>query len=386
MRSHTLTNNPSLATGDVLQQKCASRTRNNNIWQPGLLHRANSINRLRSLHQLDTATTGSFSPGFQHDFSHVHTYASEKTGRDSPQFTSTVSIHPQPIRLNSTDPIHAPLLNQYRQLTNQPSGGVDPISGQQVAPSDAELKYSGVLGIAGSATWLNPIINRHNPVGVYLASTPLIGNNTFGLTTQFINGREVHSNQDVEAAIPSPTVQTRQEGNQTVGWFQRGVNVTGHTTMDILTPPPWEMTISAERAAEKYQGTPRCQGRSGDTTIRVHGRPTDQALETFVKLGEAEHDADSAQAFHNNIREYAANVARLVGDTPFTRVRGANPVDCHARLAQLENRDLLTQFVIDLNAATDGRHVRQRHSVSTTGVTINTDCSQVNVEIMSGTL
>lgn len=42
------------------------------------------------------------------------------------------------------DPIHQPLIDQYRKEQGLPPGGVDE-SGQQVGPSDAEIKYGGLL-------------------------------------------------------------------------------------------------------------------------------------------------------------------------------------------------------------------------------------------------
>lgn len=43
------------------------------------------------------------------------------------------------------DPIHAPLIEEYRREHNQPPGGIDPETGQRVGPTDAQLKYGGGL-------------------------------------------------------------------------------------------------------------------------------------------------------------------------------------------------------------------------------------------------
>jgi hypothetical protein len=44
------------------------------------------------------------------------------------------------------DPIHEPLIEAYRAALGLPPGGIDPDTGQQVGPTDAEIKYGGLLG------------------------------------------------------------------------------------------------------------------------------------------------------------------------------------------------------------------------------------------------
>lgn len=58
--------------------------------------------------------------------------------------TSGLVVQRSPVDGNS-DPIHDPLIAQYRQAMGQPPGGIDPDTGQQVGPTDAELKYGGIL-------------------------------------------------------------------------------------------------------------------------------------------------------------------------------------------------------------------------------------------------
>lgn len=43
------------------------------------------------------------------------------------------------------DRIHQPLIDEYRRRHGQPPGGIDPDTGMQVGPTDAELKYGGAL-------------------------------------------------------------------------------------------------------------------------------------------------------------------------------------------------------------------------------------------------
>jgi hypothetical protein len=43
------------------------------------------------------------------------------------------------------DVIHQPLIDQFRREMGYPPGGIDPATGQQVGPTDPELKYGGIL-------------------------------------------------------------------------------------------------------------------------------------------------------------------------------------------------------------------------------------------------
>lgn len=309
--------------------------------------------------------------------------ACKKNNSTISAYTSSTKVTPQTINFVQ-DPIHQPLIENYRRATGQPPGGVGEF-GHRVGPSDAELKYSGLLGRVGSeARWLTPVINRRNAAEAYFNSTPLI-DPPGGLTTQFINEQEIHDNLAVESAIPRPSVQTRNERGRTFCWFNRGVNVSGRTTMDIFSTGPWDFPITGAQAASRF-ASPSCRARSGPTVVHVNGDPNNRALEEYIRLGELEHETDSERAFVNTISVYARNVNNLVGDTAQTRMSGSNPVDCNANLRRLENRDLLTDFVIQLNAATVRRHAGSRHSSAITGLHITRNCSDVTAIMAAGTL
>lgn len=281
------------------------------------------------------------------------------------------------------DPIHRPMLEEYRRSAGLPPGGIDE-RGQRVGPSDAQLKYGGLLAGFGTARWLAPVINRRNFAEVAFHAAGLSG--TGGLTTQFINEREIHSSADVETAIPRPPVARRTDGAQSFCWFTQGLSANGRTTMDIFTPGPWDFVAPRSEVAAKYSWKPECASATGPATVHINARPNDAAMERFVRLGEAEHDADTQAAFNTNIAAYVANVNRHVGDTPAKRASGANAAACDANLAQMEDRNLLTQFAVDLNTATDRRHANGRHGIAHTGLTISPDCSRVVEEMGAGTL
>ena len=360
---------------------------------------------LRSPGRPSEASAGTFLESrLGHDFSRVPVRSSMKATDPAPVDRADTASHtrvrliPQRIRFGEEDPIHAPLLESYRRSAGLPPGGVDEF-GNPVGPSDAELKYSGALvgmgprlaqpaqasqATASRARWLPSVINRRNAAEVYFNSTILI-NPPGGLTTQFINGAEIHSNLDVENAIPRPAVQTRTEGGTTYAWFSQGIDVTGNTRMDIFSPGPWDFVISRAQAAAKYSWNAACVSGTGDATIHVDGQPSDAALETYIRDGEAEHDADTQQAFNNTIVQYVANVNRSVGDTPATRVSGANLVQANLALDARENRGLLTDFARQLNAATALRHSGNRHSASMSS-NISPNCTRISARMSAGNL
>ncbi|MEE9555574.1 MAG: DUF1998 domain-containing protein [candidate division Zixibacteria bacterium] len=295
------------------------------------------------------------------------------------QEADRVSVLPQRAGPEEKDPIHGPLIREYRGSTRQPHGGVDEY-GTQVGPSDAELKYSGILARFSSARWLSPIINRRNAAEDSFHSTPLI-DPPGGLTTQFINGREIKNNDDVETAIHQPTIQSRTEKGRTYCWFNGGVNVTGRTNMDIYSPGPWDFRVTRAQAAAKYSWEKICRTGPGPVIIHVAGDPSDRAFEEYIRKREAEHDTDSEAAFKKNIASYVSDINRHVGDIPHRRVEAPDRKRCEAHLRRIENRDLLTQFVLDLNAATARRRAGGRHSGASTGLPFNKDCTRVTIKM-----
>lgn len=298
--------------------------------------------------------------------------------------TNRVPVQPQRIVPQERDPIHAPLIESYRRETGLPPGGVDEF-GSRVGPSDAQLKYSGLLVQHFAARWLPPIIHQQNAAEAYFKSTALI-DPPGGLTTQFINGKKIESNLDVEAAVPQPNIQSRTEKGRTYCWFDKMTYATGRTRMDIFTPGPWNYSVSKNQAAAKYPWEQSCKTGGGSTNFHVDGKPNDKALEEYIRKGEGEHNTDSRAAFYKNIVAYVHNVNRYVGDTPTTRVEGKDLASCKAKLRKLENRGLLTQFVRDLNASTAKRHAGGRHSAGITGLKINKNCTRVTVTMEAGKL
>jgi hypothetical protein len=259
-------------------------------------------------------------------------------------------------------------------------------TGDPVQVPPAEQKDAGVGARPAAARWLDAVVNRRNLAEVYFRSQPLAGD-AAGLTTQFVNEQEIHSNTDVETAVPRPPVETRTEGGRTLCWFGRGLDVTGRTTMDILTDGPWRFTVDRAEAGRRYSFERSCTVGSGSTTVVVDARPSAKELESFVRRGEAEHDADTKVAFETNLGAYVSNVnGTSSGDSPATRVEASTPVECRARLAARENRDLLTQFVHDLNAATARRHAGGRHGVANTGLSFSKGCTTVTTRLEAGTL
>ncbi len=61
------------------------------------------------------------------------------------------------------DPIHDPIIRSYRRSLGLPPGGVDPITGMQVGPTDAQIKYG--------ALWMNPPLKTGASLGITGPST-----------------------------------------------------------------------------------------------------------------------------------------------------------------------------------------------------------------------
>lgn len=301
----------------------------------------------------------------------------------------------QPQRIGFDDPIHGPLIESYRRGRGELPGGVDEF-GDRVGLSDAQLKYSGILGVAGRVDWTPPVINQRNPADVMFHARPEVrveggslsisSSTPAGLTTLFINDTEIHSNTDVERAIPRTPISSRREGNQAACWFSQGVNAVGRSTMDIFTPAPWSIEVTRAEAAGKYP-VPACQAGGGTTRFRIQGIPSDAALETYIRDGEAEHDTDMRQAFESHIRLFATMVGNHVGDTPRTRITAPDAGHCEKRLRQIERRnDAFYDFALALNAATARRHAGGRHAVLPLPSTISPDCGEIRQPLEAGQL
>ena len=285
---------------------------------------------------------------FGHDFSQVQVYSDTNAvpgifslGINQHDVTSvptgpvqTVAIQAHRIGPDVEDPIHGPLLKSFRESLSQ-------VPGAPQLP-DAALKYSGVLGRAGSARWATPTLNRRNLARVWFTSQVLMGN-PLGLTTPVINGQPIESNLDVMQAIPIPQINSRTEGGRTRCWFARGVRAVGRTMMDILTPGPWTHVASKTdtatrlaREAQTVRGLLRrlapCRTGSGDVTVRVTGFRGDAAMEEYIRRGEAEHDTDMQQSFERNIGQYVGNVNALIGGRPELELSGSNETQCRQRL------------------------------------------------------
>lgn len=87
---------------------------------------------------LNPATSAFMQPRFEHDFSGVPVQ---------------ISAH-LPGLLPDDDPIHRPIIEGYRREHGLPAGGVDE-SGQRVGPSDAEIKYGGLVTRGASIFYVN---------------------------------------------------------------------------------------------------------------------------------------------------------------------------------------------------------------------------------------
>ena len=285
------------------------------------------------------------------------------------------------------DPIHGPLLERSRGSASRVEGMPD--------LSDADLKYSGALGRMGGPNWMAPAINRRNLAEVWFNRRVLTGAPA-GETIPVLNGQVISNDGDVRNAIPLPAVASRVAAGRTRCWFSSGVNVEGHSNMDILTTPPWthvaaQPAVGARLDRESWPGTPPnttpCASGTGTATVRVVGEKGDDVLEEYIRLGEGEHDAGYARSFDRNIGQLVANVNGLIGGRPELELSGNDLPTCTSNLMALANYDgLTTQFVIDLNAENTRIHAGNRHFTMARRATVDPSCTAANVTMTHGKL
>lgn len=102
---------------------------------------------------LDEEMRAFMEPRFGHDFSRVRV----PTGSGSRATVGPIHVD----GLEEDDPIHRPVIEQFRLREGLPLSGVDE-SGQRVGPSDAEIKY-GRLGSSSSASSANAAATPPSP-------------------------------------------------------------------------------------------------------------------------------------------------------------------------------------------------------------------------------
>jgi len=89
--------------------------------------------------------SGQYSPETatgQRLLAHELTHVVQQGGRPA-SAASTVSRDPLP--QSGTERIHKDLIEQYRRANGLPPNGLDPVTGQQVGPTDSEIRFGGLL-------------------------------------------------------------------------------------------------------------------------------------------------------------------------------------------------------------------------------------------------
>ena len=107
---------------------------------------------------LNTSTRDFFEPRFGHDFSRVRVQTDHRAAESTRAVIAggdsmTRDVSPVAVHVNGpvdNDPIHRPIIEQFRLDSGLPISGVDEF-GQRVGPSDAEIKYGGLRSSSGSA-------------------------------------------------------------------------------------------------------------------------------------------------------------------------------------------------------------------------------------------
>ncbi len=99
----------------------------------------------------------------------------------------------------------------------------------------------------------------------------------------------------------------------------KSINVTVQNRVRILTPPPWTRTIAKSNLNTLFGGglgSPSACSGSGNTTVNVHGAPTDLALRAWVLECEMQHARDDACLVDRYLKSYEADVSALPNQFP----------------------------------------------------------------------
>lgn len=372
---------------------------------PPLVHDA-----MRSPGQpLDARTLAFMESRFGHSFGHVRVHTGELAGASARAISSRAYTFGRDIAFATgqyapASPTGRRLLAHELTHVIQQSGSFSHFvqredngsgSGQPPAPAQKKLptnhpqaKPKSRARQSGTATWNNATINRHDAAErIFKEWRALLGGGG-GLTRTFVNGTEITDNLVLEQAVPEPPIGHQKQGKRTLCWYESDATATGNTVMDIYSTPPWSWTAPRADVAKRFSHDKRCTDHGqGDAIIRVNGIPDDNALEEFIRLGEAEHETDSETVFNQFIADYVAKVNQHVGNTPQTRVSAGSLSEGQRELRQRTNRpDVFTDFVVEKNRLTDVRHANQRHSINMNGIQINRDCAEIAYQVRSGTL
>lgn len=142
---------------DCRNQKMALHTRAPNDVAPRMLP-TNSVEMRQA--RPESLTTGASKDLLGRDFSQARIYPNEfsndRAGAALPGVENPVSKE----RFEN-DPIHRPIIEDYRRQHGLPEGGVDE-SGQAIGPSDAEIKY-GQLAPSPSSVFYVSFVNAAPP-------------------------------------------------------------------------------------------------------------------------------------------------------------------------------------------------------------------------------
>jgi hypothetical protein len=249
---------------------------------------------------------------------------SDSTGdrNDTDRPSVVPRVQRQPSRSGDDDPIHRPLIEQFRQQQGLPPGGVDP-SGQQVGPTDAEIKYQIIpqqLAAQPPARFITPTRQSQDPLARLLAGDPP------GLTTPTINGAHMTSDQDLLAGIVPNQVTTTGGGQggaanvtcQALRNFEFSISAEMIVASD---PGPQGWTAAIPSPAVLGTNSPaQCTGHA-NIPVKMNAQPNNADFVTRVRTSEQEHADEIHELHRRHLIPYGQFLMGLQGT-------GANLGDC----------------------------------------------------------
>ncbi len=222
------------------------------------------------------------------------------------------------------DPIHTPLIEEFRREQGLPPGGVDPQTGLPVGPTSEEIKYQILpqwLAARPPARFIRPSPQPQDPL------VRLANGDSPGLTTVTVNGNRVSTLQDIITGIvPSQVTPVAGAAGGTQCQVPRNFEFSISAEVIVARdagPRGWVGTISPSVLGAA--SPPQCAGRALVPATMV-AQPSNADFVARVRASEQEH-VDEIRALHDrHLVPYGQFLMGLSGN-------GANLNSCAQDLA-----------------------------------------------------
>jgi hypothetical protein len=226
-------------------------------------------------------------------------------------------------RPGTQDPLHDPLIEEFRREQGFPPGGRDPLTGAQAGPTSGEIKYRllpGWLAARPPARFINPRPQAQDPLARLAAGGPP------GLTTPMINNTLIRNQQDIlNGIVPTQLSLVSATAGATTCQVARNFEFTVSAEVIVASnagPQGWVGTIPAGTLS---QSAPQCTGQA-QIPATMNASPSNADFVTRVNASEQEH-VTAIHALHDrHFVPYGQFVMSITGSGPTLADCGQNLV------------------------------------------------------------